>query len=132
MKTNIQPRKFILNPAAYVRNEKGDVALVVIKNEFSTKFSPINSIKYLIGNCAGGFIETDFTGEKEFNIYGEVIFLNNNIVINTYFHAQADFESMDETLKVLSDNDVLKQLKEGKKSKIKVRDFEELADELGI
>ncbi len=132
IRTKIQPRKFILNPTACVRNDEDDVALVVIKNEFSTKLSPINSVKYLIGSCAGGFIKTDFTGDKEFNIYCEVIFLNNNIVMNTYFHAQADFESIDETLEVLSDNDVLKQLKEGKKGRIKVRDFEELTKELGV
>jgi hypothetical protein len=121
IKTSLQPRKFILNPIAYIRNKEGDVALAVIKNEFSTNLSPINSVKYLIGSCAGGFIETDFTGDKEFNIYSEIIFLNNNIVMNTYFHAHAEFESMNETIKVLSDNDVLKML-EGKKDKIKVRD----------
>lgn len=120
IKTIVQPQKFILNPIAYVRNEKGNVALTVIKNEFSTNFSPINSIQYLIGSCAGGFIETDFTGDKEFNIYNEIIFLNNNIIMNTYFHAHADFESMNENIQGLSANDILKML-EGKK-KIKIRD----------
>lgn len=114
IKTNLQPRKFILNPTACVRNEKGDVALVVIKNEFSTNLSPINSVKYLIGSCGGGFIETDFTGDKEFNIYCEVIFLNNNIVMNTYFHPHIDFESSNKTFEFPSVKDILKLL-EGKK-----------------
>ncbi len=112
IRTNLQPRKFILNPTACVRNEKGDVALVVIKNEFSTKLSPINSVKYLIGSCGGGFMETDFTGDKEFNIYCEVIFLNNNIIMNIYFHPH--FESLNKTFKFPSVNDILKLL-EGKK-----------------
>ncbi len=41
-----------------------------------------------------------------------------------------EYESMKETIKVLSDVDIVKQLEEGKKAK--VRAFEELAKELGI
>lgn len=43
-----------------------------------------------------------------------------------------EFESMKETLEVLSDIDIMKQLEESKKDCTKVRDFEELAEELGI
>jgi len=43
-----------------------------------------------------------------------------------------EFESMKETIEVLSDIDIMKQLDEGKKDGTKVRDFEELAEELGI
>ncbi len=39
---------------------------------------------------------------------------------------------MKETMEVLSDIDLMKQLEEGKKKDVKVRDFEELAEELGI
>jgi hypothetical protein len=39
---------------------------------------------------------------------------------------------MKETIEVLSDIDIIKQLEEGKKYSTKVRDFEELAEELGI
>lgn len=42
-----------------------------------------------------------------------------------------EYESMKETIEVLSDVDIMEQLEEGKK-KGKVRDFEELAKELGI
>jgi len=43
-----------------------------------------------------------------------------------------EFESMKETIEVLSDIDIMKQLDEAKKNGTKVRDFEELAEELGI
>ena len=43
-----------------------------------------------------------------------------------------EYESMKETIEVLSDVDIMKQLEEGKKSTAKVRDFEDLAKELGI
>jgi PHD/YefM family antitoxin component YafN of YafNO toxin-antitoxin module len=43
-----------------------------------------------------------------------------------------EYESMKDTIEVLSDNDVMKQLEEGKKSTDKVRNFEDLAKELGI
>jgi len=39
---------------------------------------------------------------------------------------------MKETIEVLSDVDIMKQLEEGKKEGIKVRNFEELAKDLGI
>ena len=43
-----------------------------------------------------------------------------------------EFESMKETIEVLSDIEIMKQLEEGKKDDTKVRDFEDLAEELGI
>ena len=43
-----------------------------------------------------------------------------------------EYESMKETIEVMSDIDIMKQLEEGKKSTTKVRDFEDLAKELGI
>ncbi|VVB87685.1 Uncharacterised protein [uncultured archaeon] len=43
-----------------------------------------------------------------------------------------EYESMKETIEVLSDADIMKQLEEGKKKGTKVRDFEDLAKELGI
>lgn len=43
-----------------------------------------------------------------------------------------EYESMKETIEVLSDVDIMKQLEEGKKEDIKVRDFEDIATELGI
>jgi PHD/YefM family antitoxin component YafN of YafNO toxin-antitoxin module len=43
-----------------------------------------------------------------------------------------EYESMKETIEVLSDIDIIKQLEEGKKDNAKVRDFEDLAEELGI
>lgn len=43
-----------------------------------------------------------------------------------------EYKSMKETIEVLSDADIMKQLEEGKKKRTKVRDFEELAKELGI
>jgi PHD/YefM family antitoxin component YafN of YafNO toxin-antitoxin module len=43
-----------------------------------------------------------------------------------------EYESMKETIEVLSDIDIMKQLEEGKKSTAKVRDFEDFAKEIGI
>ncbi len=43
-----------------------------------------------------------------------------------------EYDSMKETIEVLSDVDIMKQLEEGKKKGTKVRDFEDLAKELGI
>ncbi|MCZ7400123.1 MAG: hypothetical protein O8C62_10710 [Candidatus Methanoperedens sp.] len=43
-----------------------------------------------------------------------------------------EYESMKDTIDVLSDVDIMEQLEEGKKTGTKVRDFEELAKELGI
>jgi hypothetical protein len=114
-KAIIQPCEFILNPIAYVRGKDDYVVLVVIKNKFFTKFNSIDSVKYFIGICAGGFIETDFTGDKKFNINCEILFLNNNILIGTHFHPHSDFESLNETLEVSSYDDILKLL-EGKKN----------------
>jgi len=42
-----------------------------------------------------------------------------------------EYESMKETIEVLSDIDIIKQLEEGKKDSTKVMDFEKLAEELG-
>lgn len=43
-----------------------------------------------------------------------------------------EYESMKETIEVLSDIDIMKQFEEGKKDSTKVRDFEELAEEMDI
>ena len=43
-----------------------------------------------------------------------------------------EYESMKETIEILSDVDIMKQLEEGKKKSTKIRDFEDLAKELGI
>ncbi|MCE8422936.1 MAG: hypothetical protein J5U17_12525 [Candidatus Methanoperedens sp.] len=43
-----------------------------------------------------------------------------------------EFESMKETIEVLSDIDIMRQVEECKKDTTRVRDFEDLADELGI
>ena len=43
-----------------------------------------------------------------------------------------EYDSMKETIEVLSDVDIMKQLEEGRKEGTKVRNFEELAKELGI
>jgi len=43
-----------------------------------------------------------------------------------------EYDSMKATIEVLSDVDIMKQLEEGKKEGTKVRNFEELAKELGI
>jgi PHD/YefM family antitoxin component YafN of YafNO toxin-antitoxin module len=43
-----------------------------------------------------------------------------------------EYESMKETIEILSDIDIMKQLEEGKKDSTKARNFEELAEELGI
>ncbi len=43
-----------------------------------------------------------------------------------------EYESMKETIEVLSDADIMQQLEEGKKEGTKIRDFEDLAKELGI
>ena len=43
-----------------------------------------------------------------------------------------EYESMKETIEVLSDADLMEQLEESKKNGTKVRDFEDLAKELGI
>ena len=43
-----------------------------------------------------------------------------------------EYESMKETIEVLSDIDIMKQLEKGKKDSTKNKDFEELAEELVI
>ena len=43
-----------------------------------------------------------------------------------------EYDSMKETIEVLSDVDIMKQLEEGRKEDTKIRNFEELAKELGI
>ena len=43
-----------------------------------------------------------------------------------------EYESMKETIEIISDVDIMEQLDDGKKDNTKVRDFEELAKELGI
>lgn len=115
IKANMQPRKFVLNPTVCVRDRDDfSVILVAIINEFSTKWKSINSLKYLIGNCGGGFIETDFIGDKEFNISGEILFLNNNILLTTNFNPHYEFKSLNETFEFPSENDVNKLLESKK------------------
>ena len=41
-------------------------------------------------------------------------------------------ESIVRTMEVLSDKDLMEQIEEGKKDNVKIRDFEELARELGV
>ena len=43
-----------------------------------------------------------------------------------------EYESMQRTIEVLSDKDLMEQIKEGKKKTAKTRDFEELSRELEI
>jgi PHD/YefM family antitoxin component YafN of YafNO toxin-antitoxin module len=43
-----------------------------------------------------------------------------------------EYESMRRTIEVLSDRDLMYQIEEGKRADIKIRNFEELAKELGI
>ena len=43
-----------------------------------------------------------------------------------------EYDSMKETIEVLSDVDIMKKLEECRKEGTKVRNFEELAKELGI
>ncbi len=43
-----------------------------------------------------------------------------------------EYESMRRTIEVLSDRDLMYQIEEGKREDVKIRDFEELAKELGI
>ena len=43
-----------------------------------------------------------------------------------------EYESMQHTIEVLSDPDLMRQLGEGKRKNAQTRDFEELAGELGI
>ena len=43
-----------------------------------------------------------------------------------------EYESMRRTIEVLSDRDLMNQIEESKREDVKRRDFEELAEELGI
>jgi len=43
-----------------------------------------------------------------------------------------EYESMARTIEILSDKDLMEQIEEGKKDNVRVMDFEELAQELGI
>jgi PHD/YefM family antitoxin component YafN of YafNO toxin-antitoxin module len=43
-----------------------------------------------------------------------------------------EYESMQRTIEVLSDTDLMTQIEEGKRKKDSTRDFEALASELGI
>jgi hypothetical protein len=43
-----------------------------------------------------------------------------------------EYESMRRTIEMLSDPDLMQQMEEGKRKGANVRDFEELAQELGI
>ena len=43
-----------------------------------------------------------------------------------------EYDSMRRTIEVLSDRDLMKQIEEGKKSRSKTHDFEDLTKELGI
>jgi PHD/YefM family antitoxin component YafN of YafNO toxin-antitoxin module len=43
-----------------------------------------------------------------------------------------EYESMNKTIEILSDKDVMDQIKKGKQKNVKSRDFEEVAKELGI
>lgn len=45
---------------------------------------------------------------------------------------KVEIEERDSTMEILSDIDIMKQLEEGKKKDSKVRDFEDVAKELGI
>ena len=43
-----------------------------------------------------------------------------------------EYESMQRTIEILSDRDLMNQIEEGQREGVKIRDFEELAKELGI
>lgn len=43
-----------------------------------------------------------------------------------------EYESMNKTIEILSDKDLMAQIKKGKQKNVKSRDFEEVAKELGI
>ncbi len=47
-------------------------------------------------------------------------------------NASEEYESLKRTIEVLSDKDLMSQIKEGRKKDVKVLDFEELAQELKI
>ena len=43
-----------------------------------------------------------------------------------------EYDSMNRTIEVLTDKDLMAQIKKGKTKNVKSRDFEEVAQELGI
>jgi len=43
-----------------------------------------------------------------------------------------EYESMNKTIEVLSDKDLMMQIKKGRQKDVKSRDFEDIAKELGI
>jgi hypothetical protein len=43
-----------------------------------------------------------------------------------------EYESLQRTIEILSDNDIMTQIREGKRKNAPTKDFEELARELGI
>ena len=43
-----------------------------------------------------------------------------------------EYESMNQTIEILSDKDLMAQIKKGKQMNVKSRDFEEVAKELGL
>jgi PHD/YefM family antitoxin component YafN of YafNO toxin-antitoxin module len=43
-----------------------------------------------------------------------------------------EYESMNKTIEILSDKELMAQIKKGKQKNVKSRDFEEVAKELGI
>jgi hypothetical protein len=43
-----------------------------------------------------------------------------------------EYESLNKTIEVLTDNDLMTQIRKGNRKNIKSRDFEEVAKELGI
>jgi PHD/YefM family antitoxin component YafN of YafNO toxin-antitoxin module len=43
-----------------------------------------------------------------------------------------EYDSMNRTIEVLADRDLMAQIKKGKAKNVKSRDFEEVAQELGI
>jgi hypothetical protein len=43
-----------------------------------------------------------------------------------------EYESIQRTIEVLSDRDLMTQIEEGKREDVKIHDFETLAQELGI
>jgi len=43
-----------------------------------------------------------------------------------------EYESMNKTIEILSDKDIMSQIRTGKRKNVKSRDFEEVAQELGI
>jgi len=43
-----------------------------------------------------------------------------------------EYESMNKTIEILSDKDLMAQIQKGRQNNVKSRDFEEVAKELGI